>query len=278
MKTKKFYHSLRFKVPASLLAGLALVTGLIAYFFHIEERNQERARFQDFVTDTTDYIEAMMEHEMQVRDLDGLQKSLEGIAWVGIKGAFLLDKKGRVIFSSDKDRIGESLDIKDASCQVCHNLPPELRPKSAVIKNGEGLLRSVRSIINRPQCYSCHEPGVKTLGLLIANFPTVGLERRISSHFNRIVIIVLSAMLITGLMGIALVDQILIRRLERITHAAARIRREDLQARANVKGEDEVGELARAFNAMADQLQASMAQIEEYSHTLEEKVAERTGS
>ncbi|MBI5167238.1 MAG: HAMP domain-containing protein [candidate division NC10 bacterium] len=278
MKTKKFYHTLRFKVLASILAGLALVTVPVSYFFYIEERNQEKARFQDFTTDTVNYIEGILEHEMQVRDMEGLQKSLEGITRGGeIKGAFLLNKRGEIVFSSDKGEIGKSLDIKDASCQVCHRLPLELMPGTAILEKSEKVLRSARSITNKPQCYSCHESKLKALGLLVADFPMAGLEQRISFHLNRIIIIVLSGMLITGLMGVALVDQILIRRLKKITHAAGRLRGEDLQARAEVKGEDEVGELARAFNTMADQLQASMAQIEEYSHTLEEKVAERTG-
>lgn len=39
---------------------------------------------------------------------------------------------------------------------------------------------------------------------------------------------------------------------------------------------DELGELAKSFNYMASQLQTSFGQLEEYSQTLEEKVAQRT--
>ncbi|CBN55728.1 MULTISPECIES: histidine kinase dimerization/phospho-acceptor domain-containing protein [Kamptonema] len=39
---------------------------------------------------------------------------------------------------------------------------------------------------------------------------------------------------------------------------------------------DELGELAKSFNYMASQLQTSFRHLEEYSQTLEEKVAQRT--
>jgi len=44
----------------------------------------------------------------------------------------------------------------------------------------------------------------------------------------------------------------------------------------NSNRSDEIGELAKSFNYMASQLQTSFRQLEEYSQTLEEKVAQRT--
>ena len=51
----------------------------------------------------------------------------------------------------------------------------------------------------------------------------------------------------------------------------------DLAQRAQVTTQDELGQLAAAFNAMVEQLQRSRDEVREYSRSLEQKVEERTG-
>ena len=50
----------------------------------------------------------------------------------------------------------------------------------------------------------------------------------------------------------------------------------DLEQRAKVTSGDELGQFAAAFNAMVEQLQRSRAEVQDYSRSLEQKVAERT--
>ncbi len=50
---------------------------------------------------------------------------------------------------------------------------------------------------------------------------------------------------------------------------ANRIREGDMKARANVAGEDEVGQLARTFNQMADELETQMALLHEFEKFFE---------
>jgi len=51
----------------------------------------------------------------------------------------------------------------------------------------------------------------------------------------------------------------------------------DLTQRAQVTSQDELGQLAAAFNVMVEQLQRSRDEVREYSRSLEHKVEERTG-
>ncbi len=53
-------------------------------------------------------------------------------------------------------------------------------------------------------------------------------------------------------------------------------RRGQLERPVPIRGEDELGDLARAFNAMSAELRQSHLQLEEYAATLEQRVAERT--
>ncbi len=76
--------------------------------------------------------------------------------------------------------------------------------------------------------------------------------------------------------GIYLLARQIARPILAITETAMQISTGDLTQQAPVLTEDEIGLLARAFNTMQAKLQQSYQQLEEYAHTLEERVAERT--
>jgi two-component system, NtrC family, sensor kinase len=64
--------------------------------------------------------------------------------------------------------------------------------------------------------------------------------------------------------------------LERLTAAARALGEGKLDARVRLDGDDEVGTLARTFNAMGDELAKSRAEIERWNRELEQRVVERT--
>ena len=70
----------------------------------------------------------------------------------------------------------------------------------------------------------------------------------------------LAALLLVVLSGSMLVEGVTTR-LSRVTNAARSIARGDLESRVPVEAEDEVDELARSFNAMADALDARVGQL-----------------
>lgn len=64
--------------------------------------------------------------------------------------------------------------------------------------------------------------------------------------------------------------------LDRIVSAAEKIADGDLTLRADVAGDDEVGQLATAFNLMVDRVHAAWRELEQWGKTLEVRVDERT--
>lgn len=73
-----------------------------------------------------------------------------------------------------------------------------------------------------------------------------------------------------------LARSLIVNRTLRINHAAKKIAAGEWHQSLSTESEDELGELAKSFNYMAQQLQNSFKQLEEYSQTLEQKVQERT--
>ena len=62
-----------------------------------------------------------------------------------------------------------------------------------------------------------------------------------------------------------------------LVDVTVQVGRGDLDQRAKTHSRDELGQLASAFNAMVEQLQRSREEVQDYSRSLEQKVAERTG-
>ncbi|MDX1613705.1 MAG: GAF domain-containing protein [Candidatus Promineifilaceae bacterium] len=82
--------------------------------------------------------------------------------------------------------------------------------------------------------------------------------------------IVLAILVSAGVAALAVaLSRLLTDPIARLEAAAGRIAQGNLSVRAEVVSEDEIGELARTFNLMADQLQATLA-------GLEQRVADRT--
>ncbi|MCB9796550.1 MAG: SpoIIE family protein phosphatase [Alphaproteobacteria bacterium] len=87
-----------------------------------------------------------------------------------------------------------------------------------------------------------------------------------SSAISQTIVNLLSLLIV--LLAVARISRAMVSDLDELTEAAKGIR-VDHAARVSVDSEDEFGQLGRAFNEMAEQ-------IEEYTRTLEQKVAERT--
>jgi two-component system NtrC family sensor kinase len=64
--------------------------------------------------------------------------------------------------------------------------------------------------------------------------------------------------------------------LEEMVDATKKIAGGDLAVRVSVVSDDEIGDLAKSFNNMLASLEATKRELEEWGHTLEDKVKERT--
>jgi PAS domain S-box-containing protein len=83
---------------------------------------------------------------------------------------------------------------------------------------------------------------------------------------QRLVLTALIALLVVALLAIVLAQRIA-DPVRRLTVAAGRVRRGDLEARTNISSRDEVGRLSRAFDAMTDSLQRATTDLERRAET-----------
>lgn len=104
-------------------------------------------------------------------------------------------------------------------------------------------------------------------------------QRFFAAVFN---LYVLYGVLVVGLAAIAIVGFVLARRMlrpiELLRAETAEIARGNFSHRVEIKGRDEVADLGRSFNAMAERLDASYLALQERGEYLETEVAARTAA
>ncbi|MHC4940989.1 MAG: sigma 54-interacting transcriptional regulator [Planctomycetota bacterium] len=107
---------------------------------------------------------------------------------------------------------------------------------------------------------------VGVLGVYRARAPT---ERVKAGLLRTLLGSGLAALLLVVLAGSMLVEGVTWR-LSRVTRAAQSLARGDLESRVPEEAEDEVGDLARSFNAMADALDGRVQQLSDLHHGLQQ--------
>lgn len=110
----------------------------------------------------------------------------------------------------------------------------------------------------------------------LASDPVLGSVRQTGLRLGALLAVALTAIVGVG----ALLTRMILRRVESLLETNRRLGTGDLDARAPVEGDDELGELARGLNQMADQLKASHdtleARVEQRTREVERLLRERT--
>lgn len=97
-----------------------------------------------------------------------------------------------------------------------------------------------------------------------------------ASYFNLLIFIAGFSVFLAAFLGGFFVSRRIIRPIERLVYAAEKIRTGDRSARVRVESDDELGMMAREFNAMADDVQNALKELEGHRDHLEMLVRERT--
>ncbi len=205
-----------------------------------------------------------------------------------IKRVRILGRKGIVVFSMNKDEIGTVLSEKDESCSYCHlqgskalvDVPIEKRSRAFSDDLGNEYLGVTRGIYNEPSCYTaaCHahsqeEKKIGVLDLVISQGEMVKLA---STHHKDVIVSTTVMLIILSLCHYLLTRKYICDPIQRILEQTQALADGDLAARVKHPSKDEVGELGRSFNIMADNLTQAQIELKDWGNTLEHKVEMRT--
>ncbi len=281
--------SLRLKMMLGVLLPLSLALGAFAYTQYNTHRSHELATAARTATALGRAIEGSLTEAMLDQDLATIQKSIDNIAAnPQVRDMFLLNTRSEVRAAPGGRDVGRTISITENGCIECHtpNSTNQSRYSAVLTVPGVGqVLRNCNPIANKPVCYACHDPADRYNGVLITDLSLQAMDQHLGEDLWRSLLFLGGALLLGALMLGATMDPIVVKRVDRLTALVRAFSRGDLSQRADFRSGDELGELAEAFNRMAEgmeekarleyQVRQRTAELERLYAELQEKEAVR---
>lgn len=255
-----------------VLGPLAIVLALFAYV----QSNLHRGMLLDVATRTAtdlgNVIEGSLQHAMLTENRTEIQISIDNItANAQVTNLMLLNTESEVQAAGSQELLGRQFTKADVGCASCHASGEQHVGQRSIVltlPDAGRVLRNCNPIENTETCYQCHDPTQPYNGILITDLNLAELEQHVAGDVERTLLLLSGALLLGAVLLGVTMERAVIEPLGRLTQVIRDFDRGDLSRRVHIDSGDEVGELAEAFNRMADGL--------EIKAKLEQKVRERT--
>jgi len=230
-------HSLRFRLLIAFLSVILVTIGTVSLFISLRtsgeigrfEERREEAHFARL-------LHSLTQHYFEQGDWTGIQTQVEEMGSLYGRRIVLTDKSGVVIADSQGALVGQTYQPPPSEKPLL--LPPQPFPPHPFLPQPPTITESLGTIYIGPE--SSTDP---TSSLFLSHSITQ---------------FVIWGCLIGG--GVALALTLILSRrilypIKALTEAARRLGQGDFSQRLELKDKGEVGELARAFNSMANDLE-----------------------
>jgi two-component system NtrC family sensor kinase len=270
--------------------GLCLGAAAILYAADLLSLRRQRQQLEGLVALSADRTAGIIQraaHDGMLRnDADGVRRIIENIgAQEGVDSVRIYNKEGRVRVSSRRAEEGSLVDKRSDECIACH---AGAQPKAGLDRSdrirmlraagGERVLGVITPIYNETACTACHvHPAAqRVLGILDVRLSMARADAVLRTSERQMQYGLFATGLAVLLLSFALLFAFVMRPVKRLRQAMERAGAGDLGARVPVRTGDEMGDLARSWNAMAGDLQKAREDLEGWNRTLEERVQEKT--
>ena len=235
----------------------------------------------------SDTIKASTYHFMLSDERIGAYRTMDMIGRLqGIEQVRMLNKEGRITFSTNRDEVGGLVDKRAEACYACHaagqplvrlNVPSRSR---VFVRNGHRVLAMITPIYNERSCATatCHEhpPERQVLGVVDIAMSLEDEDHAVAALGRRTVLFAGLAVLFLAATMALFVRGYVIHPVDELVKATDRVAGGDLDARLEVRRTDEVGRLAASFNAMTGSLREAQTDLQRMNEKLEQQVEDRT--
>ncbi|UCE83877.1 MAG: PAS domain S-box protein, partial [Deltaproteobacteria bacterium] len=279
-------QSLSFKL--SLAVGLIFLAAVLALTFYLVSSQEQQAfdRMVDNVNQFSDTVKRGTHYSMLKNQRESLHKIIEAIgAQQGVENIKIFNKTGAIMFSSQKDEIGNDVDLQAEACYGCHRRDQPLerlsttdRSRTYLSPTGYRVLGIINPIYNEPSCWqaACHyHPEKQTvLGVLDIGLSLKALDKEVLATKQKVIFFASLIFLVVTAIVAGCILYFVNRPISRLLSATKQISSGNYNQTVGPITQDEIGDLSRSFDEMRKNVRAQAQALErskeEYQTLFEE--------
>ncbi|MCK4427378.1 MAG: HAMP domain-containing protein [candidate division Zixibacteria bacterium] len=273
-----------------LVVGFILILsmGIFAYVNIASQKKQLIGEVMRGAIRISETVRRSTRYDMLRYQSDDVHQIIETIGQQeGLEKIRVFNKDGKIMFSTDKNDIGEMVDKKAEACYACHSAEKPLErldtPDRARIfkaKTGHRVLGVISAIYNEPDCYTpdchAHPPEQKVLGVLDIGMSLVDVDKEIEGAQNKMIIFAIIAFLVISVTISISINRYVTRPVRELVKGTKKIAEGNLDYSSPIKAEGELAQLASSFSQMTSDLKKADEELIDWGKTLEQKVQQRT--
>ncbi len=265
-----------------LVVGCVVIT-IISIFSYItvnSQRNESIFLIAQSAHQLSETVKSSTKYDMLINQRESVHKIIETIGKQdGIEKVRIFNKEGEIIFSSDKEEMGDMVDKRAEACYACHAADQPLERLSISertrIFQGKNNIRNlgiINPIYNESSCWQgdCHAHGKnqKVLGVLDITMSLEDVDRQINASHIKMFVFSLSAILAISFILWFFVQRLVGRPVSSLVKATQIVAEGNLNYKINMDIKDELGDLGKSFNEMAYSLKDQTERLQETSEEL----------
>ncbi|MDD2922041.1 MAG: histidine kinase, partial [Anaerolineales bacterium] len=261
-----FNISLRIKIMLVFILPMALALSFISYVHNQRERMELEHQAEASALRLSDVLLATLNHAMVMNDREMIMGALNEVGGnASIEEVWIVASDTTVYASTDAKNIGAKLNLKAPGCIECHQYSPAERPRAMHMWLGKEFLRVSTPIPNDKTCQTCHSGNQAHLGVFLIDLSTADIEKELRSDMIYNVVVSIVSVLCLMILAYALVQWLIVRRVDVIRAALIRLDERDFSARITARWHtrDEITQLADHINTMAENFAILQAEHEQ---------------
>ena len=285
---EKLTRSISAKLIFLLLGAMVIIFAALGYLnIRVHRRDLEGAALLS-AERVSDVIKRSTTYYMLRNDREGLYHFMQTIAdEPGMVKVRIVDKEGRISYSTDNAEVTHVVDKGAEACYACHAQSQPLtrlnRPdRFRIYRNGGGqrVLGIITPIENQPSCSNAechaHPASQQILGVLDTNISLAKADAQLAAGTRVMLAYTIFAVLIVAVLSWMFVWRVVGDPIQALKAGTERLTEGDLGYQLAIRSNNEVGDLAHSFNAMSLQLRSANEEIIAWAKTLEDRVEDKT--
>lgn len=274
MKSKDFISKIGLKLIVAVGVITIIIIGAFSFFSIQSQSDVLLSQAEVEANKLSETIKNSTHASMLMNKREEIHTIINAISQESsIREIRVLNKEGRIMFSSQNDLIGKMVDKQAESCYACHTAdkPLEKLPINKRVRvykihpDSSRILGVINPIYNDETCWNsdchAHPKEQKVLGVLDVKMDLSDVDQQIvSSEFRFIVFAMIAIVALSLFIGI-FVRKWIGKPVQELVKATNQVSTGNLNYTIKSLGKDELGILASSFNNMTKKLAEARMQL-----------------